>query len=209
MPGIFALQKRGSVNKPYSEACEQNRQPILEVIKPLFRDRKNILEIGSGTGQHAVYFAAEMPHLNWQPTDTAEYLHGIQLWLDDAKLNNARSPLTLDVMQSDWPVCKADAVFSANTTHIMNWPMVKAFFSGVGEYLPADGLFVLYGPFNYDNQYTSPSNARFDALLKAHDPESGIRNFEDLNGLAEKAGMKLQQDSAMPANNRILCWVQR
>ena len=197
------------MNKPYSEACDQNRDPILNAIRPLFTDRKLILEIGSGTGQHAVYFASQMPHLKWQPTDTPEYLPGIQLWIDDAKLNNVQPPLQLNVLQPDWPGIKPDAVFSANTTHIMHWPMVKAFFSGVGKCLPTDGLFLLYGPFNYDNQYTSPSNARFDNWLKAGDPHSGIRNFEDLDQLAEKAGMQLQQDYAMPANNRILCWIKK
>lgn len=194
------------MNKPYSESCDQNRDPILAVIKPLFADRQTILEIGSGTGQHAVYFAAQMPHLIWQPSDTSEYLPGIQAWSDEAALPNLLPPIKLDVMQTDWPAVKADAVFSANTAHIMSWPMVEQFFAGVGEHLPQSGLFVLYGPFNYDNQYTSPSNAQFDGWLKARDPQSGIRNLEDLDRLAQEAGMRLKKDYAMPANNRILCW---
>ena len=192
--------------KPYSESCDQNRDPILAVIEPLFRERRNILEIGSGTGQHAVYFAARMPHLLWHTSDRPEYHAGIRAWLDEAGLPNTRGPIELDVRRSRWPRMHVDAVFSANTTHIMHWSEVVAMFEGVGKMLGRDGLFCLYGPFNYGGAYTSESNERFDSWLHERDPMSGIRDFDDLDVLASEAGMRLQQDVAMPANNRLLCW---
>lgn len=193
-------------NKPYAESCDQNRDPILAVLQALFAERRAVLEIGSGTGQHAVYFAAKMPHLTWHCSDRVENHPGIKRWLEEANLPNTRAPLALDVSRDAWPELDIDAVFSANTTHIMHWSDVQALFAGVGKLLPAQGLFALYGPFNYGNQYTSDSNARFDDWLKNRDPNSGIRNFEDLNQLAEQAAMQPHDDVAMPANNRILCW---
>jgi len=192
--------------KPYAESCDQNREPILSVIQPLFADLTRVLEIGSGTGQHAVYFAAAMPHLTWHTSDCLEYHDGIRLWLEEAALPNVRVPLHLDVARSVWPALDVEAVFSANTAHIMHWPEVEAMFAGVGRLLAAGGLFVLYGPFNYHGRFTSDSNARFDGWLKQRDPAMGVRDFEALERLADAAGMALMQDFEMPANNRILCW---
>ncbi len=192
--------------KPYSEACDENREPILGVIQPLLKHCASVLEIGSGTGQHAVYFAGKMPHLIWQTSDCLEYHAGINLWLHESGLENARPPIELDVSRSEWPEQRFDAVFSANTAHIMHWPDVAAMFSGVGSLLSAGGRFLLYGPFNYNDRFTSESNARFDAWLKSRDPASGIRNFEDLNKLAGLAGMRFRRDYEMPVNNRILYW---
>ena len=192
--------------KPYSESCDQNREPILGVIRGLLKDCTRVLEIGSGTGQHAVYFAEQMPHLVWQTSDCLEYHAGIKLWLQESNLANTRPPIELDVSRSAWPAPRFDAVFSANTAHIMHWPDVVAMFSGVGSLLPAGGRFLLYGPFNYNKDFTSESNARFDVWLKSRDPDSGIRDFEDLDRLAGLAGMRLQNDYEMPVNNRILYW---
>lgn len=194
------------MNKPYSESCVQNCDPILSIIKPLLKDKNTVLEVGSGTGQHAVYFSAQMPHLTWQPSDQQEYLHGIQLWLDEAQLPNVYPAFELNVTQLSWPDIKVDAVFSANTLHIMHWHEVEMFFNGIKDRLIEQGLLIIYGPFNYNNQYTSESNARFDSWLKARDPESAIRHFEQVNKLAEEQGLELYEDYAMPANNRILCW---
>ncbi len=191
--------------KPYAESCDQNRAPLLAVIQPLLQSCTALLEIGSGTGQHGVFFAEAMPHLTWHTSDRSDNHHGIRQWLEEAARNNLRGPLDLDVL-NEWPELAVDAVFSANTTHIMDWPAVEALFAGVGRLLPAQGLFLLYGPFNYANAYTSESNARFDQWLKQRDPASGIRNFEDLDRLAQQAGMELLQDNAMPANNRTLVW---
>lgn len=194
------------MNKPYAEACDRNRAPILSVIEPLFADCKAVLEIGSGTGQHAVFFAAKMPHLTWYTSDVKQNHADIRAWVRDAGLANVHTPLALDVKQTDWPDVAVDAVFSANTAHIMHWPEIEAMFSSVGRLLPPLGKFVLYGPFNYHGHYTSDSNARFDVWLKARDPVSGIRNFEDLDRLAGQAGLQFRQDYEMPANNRILYW---
>ncbi len=197
------------INKPYSTACDNNRQPILSIIEDLFTHCKAILEIGSGTGQHAVYFAEKLPHLLWYTSDRQHCHAGMEMWLNEAGLPNTPPPLVLDVSQSQWPRLDVDAVFSANAVHIMGWEAVKAMMAGVGELLPEQGLLVLYGPFNYNNAYTSDSNAGFDNWLKERDPESGIRNFEDIEQLANAANMILQQDYDMPANNRILCWIKK
>lgn len=192
--------------KPYAEACERNRDPILAVIAPLLAERSAVLEIGSGTGQHAVYFASRLPHLTWYTSDRAEYHAGIRLWIADSGLINVEPPLLLDVTQPLWPALAVDAVFSANTTHIMHWPEVEALFAGVGRLLPERGLFMLYGPFNYGGRYTSASNAEFDRLLKLRDPGSGLRDFEEIDRLARAAGLLLKGDVAMLANNRLLYW---
>lgn len=192
--------------KPFAESCEQNKQPILEVLRKEFATAHRVLEIGSGTGQHAVFFAAEFPHLTWQTSDVAEYHPGILAWQTDSGLKNIQAPLTLNVATDSWPEEQYDAVFSANTVHIMGWPEVEAMFAGIVSILEARGRFCLYGPFNYGGKFTSESNARFDQWLKARDPRSGVRNFEDLDRLANAAGMQLAQDYAMPANNRILVW---
>ena len=194
--------------KPFSESCEQNKQPILEILRKEFTDTHHVLEIGSGTGQHAVYFAAEFPHLTWQTSDVAEYHPGIRAWQADAGLHNVQPPFSLNVAEDPWPDTQYDAVFSANTVHIMGWHEVEAMFAGIGSILEPKGRFCLYGPFNYGGKFTSESNARFDQWLKARDPLSGVRNFEDLDRLANAAGMRLAEDYPMPANNRILVWVK-
>lgn len=197
------------MKKPYSVACANNRQPILEVIEVLFADCKSVLEIGSGTGQHAVYFAEKLPHLSWQSSDLQAHHAGIELWLNEANLPNTPPPLTLDVTRTPWPALDVDAVFCANTIHIISWASVEAMLTGVGKLLPDSGLLVLYGPFNYNNAYTSDSNAAFDKWLKQRDPDSGIRNFEDVRRLANAAALHLQHDYAMPANNRLNCWIKQ
>ena len=192
--------------KPFSESCEQNKYPILAVLKEYFAVAKTVLEIGSGTGQHAVFFAEQMPHLTWHTSDQARQHTGINMWLNDAARENIMAPLLLDVKQSTWPIKTVDAIFSANTVHIMGWPSVEKMFSGIGNVLKRDGVFCLYGPFNYAGQFSSESNARFDVWLKQRDPESGVRDFESLQQLANKVGLDLVKDIEMPANNRILVW---
>lgn len=194
--------------KPYAESCEENKRPILEVLRIEFADVRNVLEIGSGTGQHAVFFAGQLPHLVWHTSDVVEHHAGIRAWIDAAGLDNVRPPLTLDVRRDAWPEARFDGVFSANTVHIMGWPEVEAMFAGIGGVLAPGGHFCLYGPFNYGGKFTSESNARFDQWLKARDARSGVRNFEDLDRLANAAGMRLLNDYAMPANNRTLVWLK-
>jgi SAM-dependent methyltransferase len=180
--------------KPFSEASERNRAPILAVLKRVFSRTRFVLEIGSGTGQHAAYFAAELPHLVWQASDRAENLADIRQWV--------ANPIELDV-DKPMPKVDADAVFSANTCHIMSWPQVERMFEAVGG-MRSVQTFCLYGPFNYGGKHTSESNARFDAMLRGRDPASGIRDAEAIVALAGKNGFRLAEDNLMPANNRLL-----
>ena len=181
---------------------------ILDVIKREFQNCQTILEIGSGTGQHAIFFTEHLPQLSWQTSEQAEHIDGILQWIDDSHCTNILSPLVLNVSQN-WPQAIYDGIFSANTVHIMGWPEVKMLFEGIGKVLDKDGVFCLYGPFNYNNEYTSPSNANFDLWLKNRNPKSAIRNFEDLISLAEKHNLVLKEDNEMPANNRILVWIKK
>lgn len=192
--------------KPFAESSEQNKHVILDVLRQELAQSHAVLEIGSGTGQHAIFFAEHLPHLYWHASDVAENLAGISLWLREYSGNNLLGPYPLDVTQTIWPVSHIDAVFSANTAHIMHWPAVQAMFAGVGRLLPNGGHFCLYGPFNYQGSYTSDSNARFDDWLKARDPLSGIRDIDELCALATQSGLQLIRDHAMPANNRTLVW---
>lgn len=194
--------------KRFSDACERNRAPILAILKRLFTDRRHVLEIGSGTGQHAAYFAPELPQLAWQPSDVAENLPSVRLWREEAQTATLLEPIELDV-DRPFPRVPADAVFSANTCHIISWPQVEKMFAGVSALLPPGGVFVLYGPFHYGSKPTSPSNAEFDAWLRGRDPASGIRNFEDVRELAARKALVLEEDNAMPANNRLLVFRRR
>lgn len=200
-------------DKPHAPSCDRNREPILAVLRTHLVGRRRVLEIGSGTGQHAVHFAAALPHLRWQCSDRAEHLPGIALWLDDAALPNTPPPVELDVARGPWPmpddgVPRFDAAFTANTLHIMGWPEVRALFAGLDRVLDAEATFVAYGPFNVGGAFTSDSNARFDALLKTRDPRSGVRDLEAVDALARGIGLTLAADIAMPAHNRCLVWTR-
>jgi SAM-dependent methyltransferase len=198
--------------KPHSPSCDRNREPILDVLRTRFADRREVLEIGSGTGQHAVHFAAAMPWLRWQCSDHADALPGIRLWLDEAALPNTPPPFALQAVLepvpgfSPLPSGRYDAVFSANTLHIMGWPEVQALFAALPDVLADDAIVAIYGPFNYRGEFTSDSNRDFDGWLKARDPRSGIRDFEAVNALAGAIDLHLIADEAMPANNRMLVW---
>lgn len=193
------------MNKPCSPSCERNRGPLLAVLRPHFARCRRVLEVGSGTGQHAVHFAAAMPHLEWQATDLPENLPGVRAWLGEASLPNTPPPIELDVGGA-WPAGEYDAVFSANTLHIMSWERVRALFAALPGVLTDDAVVAVYGPFNYGGRYTSDSNAAFDRWLKEQGEHEGIRDFEAVDALARAAGLTLHQDCAMPANNRTLIW---
>lgn len=195
------------MDKPYSQSCDENKAPILAVIGPLFREVHRVLELGSGTGQHGVHFAAALPHLTWQTSDIPANLPGIRLWLADAALPNLPAPIALDVLD-DWPTGPFDGAFSANTAHIMGEPEVAAMFLGLGRVLAPGGRFALYGPFRIGGRHTSESNARFDASLRARDPRMGVRDLDDLQRQAERAGLQLIDDVPMPVNNRTLIWAK-
>ena len=194
------------MNKPDAPACARNRDPILQVLRTHFARCRNVLEIGSGTGQHAVYFAAAMPWLEWQCSDRPEYLPGIDAWRVEVGLANTPAPLPLDVAIGPWPARSFDAVFTANSLHIMGWAEVEAFFAGLSGVLAEQATLVVYGPFNYAGEFSSDSNRAFDASLRARDPRMGIRDFEAVDALASRIGLVLDEDVAMPANNRCLVW---
>jgi cyclopropane fatty-acyl-phospholipid synthase-like methyltransferase len=194
------------IDKPFSESSAENREPILAVLREVFANCSKVLEIGSGTGQHAVYFGAELSHLSWQTADLPQHHAGIRMWLDEVALPNVLAPIALDVNRSDWLEGRYDAVFSANTLHIVSWPEVEKLFAGVGTVLQPGGVLAIYGPFNYNGQFTSPSNAHFDQWLKSRDPASGVRDIEAVDKLAQAQNLILQRDIAMPVNNRTLVW---
>jgi SAM-dependent methyltransferase len=191
------------MNKPYSESCDQNREPIGEQLARYVGDCKTVLEVGSGTGQHAVYFAAQYPHLSWQTSDLAENHSGINRWIDDSGLDNILRPLRLDA-RGDWPDVHYDLVFTANSLHIMSEVCAEHFMRKAPNCMHGDSVLMIYGPFNYNGRYTCASNERFDGWLKQRDPRSGIKHFEWLNAIAAESGLQCVEDVAMPANNRIL-----
>ena len=191
---------------PFSSACERNKAPILAHLQTTFRTSHTVLEIGSGSGQHALYFGHKLPHLSWITSDLAENLRGIQNQLASSAVTNITAPLLLDVNQHPWPVESVDALFSANTLHIMSWSSVVELFHGIGSVLDDGGVVVIYGPFRYQGHDTSQSNAQFDQMLRQRDPLSGVRDFEAVNQLALEQRLSLTDDFAMPANNRLLVW---
>lgn len=191
---------------PFSQACENNKLYILEVLREVFADRRRVLEIGSGTGQHACYFAQHMPWLQWQPSDLPENLPYLRPRCARYCGDNLLPEVALDVRIRFWPLDIPDALFSANTLHIMAFPAVQDFFAALADGAPQGAVLAIYGPFNYHGTYTSSSNAQFDQWLSQRDPASGIRDFEAVNALAEAARFSLLRDYEMPANNRLLVW---
>ncbi len=194
------------MNMPFSQACENNRAPILARLQPLLAETKSILEIGSGTGQHAVWFARHLPHIKWQTSDLRQNHAGINHWLEASPAQNLMPPIELDLMTTNWPEGYFDAVYSANTAHIMPWEAVVNLFEKLGQQLPYRGLFCLYGPMAYQGVIEPQSNIQFDRQLRQRAAHQGIRDFHDLNRLARDAGLLLLDDYAMPANNRLLVW---
>jgi cyclopropane fatty-acyl-phospholipid synthase-like methyltransferase len=193
---------------PFSEACERNKGPILEVLRVAFADRTQVLEIGSGTGQHAVHFAAHLTHLTWHPTEQLAYLADLASRVKLEGTRNLRQPTVLDVKQTIWPLRSVDALYSANTVHIMSWVEVEAMFRGVDAVLSPHGVVCIYGPFRYEGRYTSESNRDFDLMLKDRDPSSGLRDMTDLGALAGRHSLRLRVDHDLPANNRLLEFVR-
>lgn len=193
------------MEKPFSPAADRNKEPIFQVLKLYLGSAGRLLEIGSGTGQHAVHMAQRLPHLHWVTSDRPQYHAAIKAWLEEAKLSNTHGPEKLVVGEDDFPgKFSFDYVFSANTLHIMSWKEDKTLFKLLGKRLRQGSLVFFYGPFNYANEYTSESNRQFDELLKSQNPKSGIRNFEDVVNSMQKFGFKLLEDHDMPANNRLL-----
>lgn len=194
----------------FSAACERNKAPILDVLCHELSDRFRVLEVGSGTGQHAVFFARHLIHLTWQPTDQSHVLSGLAARIADEGSDNLMAPVMLDVLDADWAkgieVSTIDAVFTANTLHIMSWPAVEAFFKCSGVLLQTGGTLCVYGPFRYADSPFAPSNAAFDEALRASASGMGIRDFAAVDALACQQGLELSADYEMPANNRLLVW---
>ena len=199
------------MNKPFSQACENNKQPILNILKSVFSTSKHVLEIGSGTGQHAVFFGKNLPHLTWQTSDLPINHAGIHAWLSEAALSNVQKPIVIDLNEPlpEFTQTKPiDALYTANTLHIISWQLVIKFFEAIKQNLAPNGKVCIYGPFNYQGKFTSESNANFDLWLKDRDPSSGIRNIEDILELANSANLELINDHEMPANNRLLVFTK-
>jgi SAM-dependent methyltransferase len=192
----------------YSEACERNKEPIASVLVDEFRDSRRVLEIGSGTGQHAAFFADRLGHLSWQPSDVPHNLPALRARVAENPVDNLEHPIALDVTEPDWSVIEElaapDAIFTANTLHIMSWRAVMDCWSVIGKLLSPVGRVCIYGPFRYDGEFTSGSNASFDRSLRTRDANSGIRDFEAVAGLAQQHGLICTRDLSMPANNQLL-----
>ncbi|WP_196139917.1 DUF938 domain-containing protein [Aliikangiella sp. G2MR2-5] len=197
------------MSKPYSEACERNQKPIFDVIEPYLVSCRSLLELGSGTGQHAIYFGRRLKHLSWQTSDLRSNHHGINQWIKESDIGNILPPIPLDVLNDEWPKTLYEASFSANTAHIMPWEAVEAAFYGLSRVLKPEAPLLIYGPFNYKGKFTSESNCQFDRWLKQQHAHQGIRDFEAMCLLGEKNGFQFEKDIAMPANNRILVWVKK
>ncbi|WP_019674175.1 DUF938 domain-containing protein [Psychrobacter lutiphocae] len=199
-----------SEDLPFSQACENNKQPILKVLQQELSGCHSVLEVGSGTGQHSVYFAPRLPHLQWQTSDVIANHRVIEAWHDRHPAANLHKPLVFDLNSDNLPIIKTDsqgsydAVFTANTLHIINWSLVERLFQLVAEALPVNGKLIVYGPFNDKGQYSSDSNRQFDLYLRRRDANSGIRDKVDLITLAKQNHMSLNTQYQMPANNEIL-----
>jgi cyclopropane fatty-acyl-phospholipid synthase-like methyltransferase len=193
-------------SKPFSEYAERNSRPILEVLQNEFSSSTRVLEIGSGTGQHAVLFATALPHVVWQTSDLIDNHGGINAWLSDSELPNLLSPLKFDVLDADIAVELYDAVYSANTAHIMSITAVERMFELVGTALADGGTFCLYGPFRQSGEFNAASNASFHQNLQSQNPEMGIRDIADLDGFGRSHELHRVRLYAMPANNHLAVW---
>lgn len=198
-----------TANLPFSQACANNKQPILEVLQQELIDANHVLEIGSGTGQHSVYFAPNLSHLQWQTSDVSANHYAIKAWHKAYPAPNLHAPVAFDLAHDSFPTSAVnsrpyDAVFTANTLHIISWDLVKRLFQLVGDALPVNGKLIVYGPFNDNGQYTSEGNRQFDAMLRQSNPDSGIRDKQDIIALAKQYHLTLNNEYQMPANNQIL-----
>jgi len=193
-------------DRPYAESTARNAAPILEVLKRELRDSQRVLEIGSGTGQHAVAFAAVLDHLHWQTSDLDEHHAGINAWIGASQIENVSAPLSIDVRTADVAVDGYDAAYSSNTAHIMGIDAVEKMYSLVGNALRVGGVFCLYGPFRRNGQFNTQSNADFDTNLRGRDPAMGIRDLEALDEFAAVNSLRRRRLYAVPSNNYVAVW---
>jgi cyclopropane fatty-acyl-phospholipid synthase-like methyltransferase len=192
-------------NLPVAEACLRNQEPIANALKNILVETKTVLEIGSGTGQHAVFICKQMPELVWQPSEMPERVVEVEAWRKAEQLSNVLPCKAIDVLQNDWQLTSSyDAVFTANTVHYISWEKVEALLSGASLNINSGGKFVVYGPFNKEQQYTSEGNRGLDQWLKSRDSDSGIKDIEDFAKLAKKYKFEFIESIQMPANNLML-----
>ena len=197
------------MEKPFSPSCDRNQQFILDQLGDIIRPTdKKLLEIGSGTGQHAVFMATQLPQLTWQTSDLKLNHAGIEMWINDSKQKNIIKPIVYHAGKTDLPLVGADIVLTVNTLHIMSWQNVKVLIKQLGENLKNNTQIMIYGPFNYKGRFTSESNANFEIWLKQQNSHSGIRDFELIVELMLVENIKLVADIEMPANNRILHFIK-
>lgn len=190
-------------------ACDRNQEPILDILKQVISpENKSLFEIGSGTGQHAIFMAPHFPNIWWTTSDVVANAKLIKENLQAANIPNIKGPFQFEVGKDDFPRVPYDLVFTANTFHIMSWKNCKTLMKALGTRLREGSQVIIYGPFNYNGQFTSESNAAFDKMLKERNPESGIRAFEDVNNNMQKNGFTLYKDYEMPANNRMLVYTR-
>jgi SAM-dependent methyltransferase len=191
-----------STSRQSAPAAERNRDPILAVLRRVLPPTGLVLEIASGTGQHAAHFAAALPEIDWQPSDTTpEARASVEAWRVHTALPNLRAPLDLDVMREPWPIVAADAVVCINMIHIAPWAAAQALMAGAGRVLGAGGVLYLYGPYRRNGAHTAESNDMFDRQLKSRNPEWGVRDMEAVADLAAQQGFVLSEVVEMPANN--------
>lgn len=194
------------LDKPFSQACENNKVAIADALGAYLRGVEQVIEIGSGTGQHAVYFAERFPDVVWQPSDVAKNHEGIRTWIIEAGLENIREPLELDISAATWGASAQSAIYLSNVVHIIEPHLVERLFVHIDGTLAPEGLLFMYGPYNYGGRFTSDGNQRLDDWLKSLHPDYGIRDFEQIDQLARNRGLMLLDDVTMPANNRLLIW---
>lgn len=191
---------------PFSPAAERNKSAILEKLQLVLQGSEKILEIGAGTGQHAVHFCQAMHGLQWFPSDLPERISVSNAVISTFGMKNISKAIALDVQQSVWPEISIDVIYTANTAHIMSWEVTQKMLVGAAQLLPENGLLIIYGPFKYAGDFTSESNQMFDASLKRSSPDQGIRDFEAIDRIANKHQLKILHDFEMPANNRMLVY---
>ena len=195
--------------KRFAEACDRNQAPILEVLSTILPDTGKVLEIGSGTGQHATYFSRYLPNLTWQPSDLAEMLPSIKAWCEESSAKNLNAPIVIDLFDNNEALSRVDAIVCINVAHIVAWEGVKRLFKIADNILNPTGVIYFYGPYRYTNRPLEPSNEAFDEWLTKNNPVSGIRDYSAVESLAESNGFTLGGDKSMPSNNRSIWWVRR
>lgn len=194
------------MNKPFSPSADRNKEFILSTLRQELAADQLVLEIGSGTGQHACYFAAALPNVIWQPTELKQNIPGIDSWMDEQNLENILEPKALDVDVHPWPVTHANVCFTCNTFHIVGMPSVRSIFEGCNTVLRDGGKLCVYGPFAIDGQHTSAGNQQFDQQLRTSNPNSGVRDLSELDAIAQQLGFNAYRSITMPANNLFVVW---